>query len=54
VLALADAADVEVVALAEIVHRQRRREELQLVDRDDAFADDVGAGQHRRRDRRLL
>ena len=53
-LGLADAADVEVDALAEIVHRRRRRDELQLVDRGDAAGGDVLAGHDRRRDRRRL
>ena len=53
-LGLADAADVEVDALAEVVDRGRRRDELQLVDRRDAAVGDVLAGHHRRRDRRLL
>ena len=54
VLGLADATDVEVDALAEVVHRRRRRDELQLVDRGDAAGGDVFTGHDRRRDGRRL
>ena len=54
VLGLADAADVEVDALAEIVDHRRGRYELQLVDHRDAGIDDLVARHDRRRDRSLL
>ena len=51
---LADAADVEKVALAEVLHRQVRRHELQLVDGGHSLLQEVGAGEHGRRKRRAL
>ena len=51
VLGLADAADVELEALAEIVDRDARHVELQLVDGDDALVGEILAAQHRGRDR---
>ena len=54
VLALADAADVEVVALAEVVDGQRGAHELQLVDRQHPSLLEVGAGEHGGGDRHRL
>ena len=54
VFGLADAADIEVETLAEIVDGGRRHRELQLIDDVDTHLRKVVAGQHRRRDRRRL
>ncbi|MES3090575.1 hypothetical protein O6027_03125 [Sphingomonas aerolata] len=48
--ALADAADVEIVALSGRVHGQRRRGELKLLDGIDALAHQILTAQHRRSD----
>ena len=42
----ADAADVEQIALAEVVHGQVRRDELKLVDADHALLHQVRARKH--------
>ncbi len=54
VLRLADAADVEVDALAEVVYRGAGRDELELIDRGDTAVRDVFTGQHRYGNRRGL
>ncbi len=52
VLALADAADVEVDALAQVVDRHVGRDELQRIDVEDVPVLQVVAAEHARRDRR--
>jgi hypothetical protein len=53
-LALADAADIDVVTLAEVVHGQRRTDELKLIDGEHAPLEQIVLGQHGGGDRRLL